>query len=225
MNIHIIVPAFNEEKSIGSVIASLKRGGYNNIVVVDDCSTDSTGEVAFVTGAYVLTHIVNRGQGAALKTGIDYAITAGTDVIVTFDSDGQHRVEDIEALLAPIRAGEVDVTIGSRFLQGHCNVPPLRRIVLFGGKIFLRLMYGIKITDSQCGIRAFSSRAARNIDITMDRMEHASEILEQIFKKNIRYKEIPVTIDYTEYSKAKGQSNLNSFAIAFKLIMTKLSGG
>ena len=219
---YIAIPAYNEGKKITEVIDSLKKENYNNIVIVDDGSIDNTSQEALKTGATVIKHTNNRGQGASLKTAIDYSLKQGADIIVTFDADGQHDPKQIKDLTKPVESGEVDVTLGSRFIGKAENIPFIRKMFLKGGALIIRLFYGIKLTDSHNGFRALSKRAAERIEIKSDRMEHASEILEQIKKKRLTYKEIPVTIIYTEYSMNKGQSTLNAFNILFKMIKNKL---
>jgi polyprenyl-phospho-N-acetylgalactosaminyl synthase len=224
--IFIVIAAYNEEKSIGHVIAALTHEGYKNIVVVDDGSADRTYHTASQSGAYTLRHVINRGQGAALKTGIDFALSKGAEVIVTFDADGQHVPADIRRMVAPVLDGSADVTLGSRFLAGgRTNVSPLRRVYLKLGVFAFLVLYGIRLTDSHNGLRALSRHAAEKIEIKSDRMEHASEIVDQIKKKRLRYKEVPVEIRYTEYSLKHGQKYLtNSFNIFFRMILKKLMG-
>jgi glycosyltransferase involved in cell wall biosynthesis len=221
--IFVVIPAYNEERSIVGVIRDLRSHTYNNIVIVDDCSKDRTFETAKKTGITVLRHLINRGQGAALKTGIDFSLEHGADIIVTFDADGQHLASDILSLVKPVQEGKVDVTLGSRFLGGKSNVPFAKKILLQGGVIFTCLFSGIKLTDTHNGLRALSRKAAQKIKITQDRMEHASEIIDQIHKKRIRFKEVPVNIKYTQYSKKKGQSMVNSLKIIFNLIIRKFA--
>ena len=218
----IIIAAFREESVIGDVVRGV-REKYPQVIVVDDASGDATGQRAREAGATGLTHLINRGQGAALKTGIDFALSQGAEILVTFDADGQHHVEDIAPMIAPIEAGEVDVTLGSRFLRDGSNVPPLRKMVLHAGVIFTRMMSGLRVTDTHNGFRGFSRKAAETIRIVQDRMEHASEILDEIGRHHLSYKEVPVTITYSYYSKGKGQSNLGMFKIAMKYIAHKLS--
>jgi polyprenyl-phospho-N-acetylgalactosaminyl synthase len=224
--IFIVIAAYNEEKSIANVIASLTHEGYRNIVVVDDGSADRTYEAASKKGIYVIRHIINRGQGAALKTGIDFSLSRGADIIVTFDADGQHVPADIKRIVAPVLSGSADVALGSRFLAGSkTNVSPLRRLYLKLGVLTFLVLYGIRLTDSHNGLRAMSRHAAEAIEIKCDRMEHASEIVDQIKKKRLRYKEVPVEIRYTEYSLKHGQNYLtNSFNILFRMIFKKLMG-
>ncbi len=222
MRIFIVIAAYTEGKSIAKVISGLKKAGYKDIVVVDDGSKDDTYSTIKKSGAHVLHHIVNRGQGAALKTGIDYALDNGADIIVTFDADGQHRVEDIPAMINPIRNRECDATIGSRFLK-KTKMPFLRRLTLKIGVIIMWLFYGVKMTDAHNGFRALSRDAAKRIEITSDRMEHASQIIEEIYKKRIKYKEVPVTIRYTDYSIEKGHGGLRQACRVFgRMFLRKL---
>lgn len=224
MNVSIVTAAFNEEKNIRNVIDSLKNEGYSNIIVVDDGSKDKTYSVAKAQGVTVLKHIINRGQGAALQTGMTYALMNGAEYVVHFDSDGQHNAKEIKRMLTPIIKGEVDATLGSRFLKKQ-DIPLQRKITLKGGVIVLRAFYGAKLTDAHNGFRAFSRNAAKKVTITMDKMEHASEIIEKIKKKGIVYKEIPVTISYTEETLKmgrKGQGKFDSLSILFKMLLKKL---
>ena len=219
--IFITIAAYNEEKSIAKVVKGLRKHGYRRIIVVDDCSRDDTGKQAEKAGAIVLRHPINLGQGAALKTGIDYALQHGADIIITFDADGQHLPEDIPTLIQPIVKGDVEIALGSRFLGGS-DVPFMKRLVLKGGILFTWIISGIRLTDTHNGLRALSRGAAQKIQIRQNRMEHASEIIDEIHRKRIPFKEVPVTIRYTRYSLEKGQSVLNAFEIAFKMIIRKL---
>jgi glycosyltransferase involved in cell wall biosynthesis len=218
----IVIPAYNEEKKIEEVVTGLKKAGYLRIVVVDDGSKDGTGQKAYFASAIVLKHIANRGQGAALRTGIEYALENEAEIIVTFDSDGQHQPEDIAPLILPLQEGKAEVALGSRFLNFHSNTPLVRKIFLKGGAGIFRAIYGVRLTDSHNGLRAFSKKAAQAINITQDRMEHASEIIEEISKKRLKYVEVPVTIKYTSYSLQHGQKTSNAFKILLKMFVNKL---
>ena len=220
--IFVIIAAYNEEKSIAKVIKDLHNHNYKNVIVVDDGSKDRTAEIAKRAGATVLKHIINRGQGAALKTGIDYALGKGADIVVTFDADGQHLASEIKNLVKPVKEGKVDAALGSRFLR-KIKMPFIRRVFLKGGAFIFLIMYGIKLTDSHNGFRVLSRKALQKMELKTDGMEHASEIVEEIAKKKIRYKEIPVTILYTDYSKARGQSDWNAFRIFFRMVIKKLT--
>ncbi|MFA6888232.1 MAG: glycosyltransferase family 2 protein, partial [Candidatus Woesearchaeota archaeon] len=203
-NLWVVIAAYNEHQKINQVISSLINNNYKYIIVVDDGSKDNTADVAEKAGAIVLRHILNRGQGAALKTGIDYALKCNAEYIVTFDADGQHQANEIHLLIDPLVNHEADVCLGSRFLKNTSNVSWHRKCLLKAGAGIIWLFYGIHLTDSHNGFRAFTRDAIKKLNLKADRMEHASEILEQIAIKKLKYKEIPVTITYTEYSLQKG---------------------
>jgi glycosyltransferase involved in cell wall biosynthesis len=222
--VFIVIAAYNEEHSIPKVISELRKAGYTEIVVVDDGSKDKTFKAALNAGATVLQHIVNRGQGAALKTGINYAVGQGAGIIVTFDADGQHRVEDIPAMLKPVASGKYDVTFGSRFLtkKSQENVPFVRKVLLKTGVIIVWLFYGVKMTDAHNGFRAISRKAAEKIKITSDRMAHASEIVEEVHRNKLKYKEVPVVIRYTEETLKKGHGSFSEGCrILYNMLMKK----
>jgi glycosyltransferase involved in cell wall biosynthesis len=225
--IFIVVPAYNEEKSIAKVLKTLKENGYNNIIVVDDGSKDRTYSLAKKEGVIVLKHRINRGLGGALNTGITAALKSGADIIVTFDADGQHSVYDIPKIVEPIMNGKADFVVGSRFLKeplfSHKKfIVKVRRLGIFVLNILTFLLYGIKTTDSQSGFRAFSREAASKMTITANRMEVSSEFFRELKEKNLRYAEVPIRTIYTEYSLKKGQRLLNGFKIILKLIFRKL---
>jgi polyprenyl-phospho-N-acetylgalactosaminyl synthase len=218
--IHVVIAAYNEERSIGEVISQLRRL-YPNVIVVDDGSNDDTSKKASEAGATVLRHVINRGQGAALQTGMTFALRRGAKVLVTFDADGQHSVEDIPAMVAPILDGRAQITLGSRFIEDSSSIPFSRRILLGAAVIFTRLTSGMRLTDSHNGFRAFSSEAAKQLDIHLDRMAHASEIIDQIRRSRLPYLEIPVHIRYTEYSMAKGQKTTDAISVAVDYLVSK----
>jgi polyprenyl-phospho-N-acetylgalactosaminyl synthase len=221
---YVIIAAYNEENKISNVIKELKEEGYSNIIVVDDGSADNTYNVAKSNNVIALKHIINRGQGAALQTGMICALLNGADYMVHFDADGQHNSKEIKNLLDPLISKEVEMTLGSRFLKKQ-KIPFMRKVLLKGAIVVLWIFYGIKLTDAHNGFRAFSREAAKKVIITTDRMEHASEIIDEIKKKAINYREIPVTIKYTEDSLKngrKGQGNFDSLEILFKMTMKKI---
>jgi glycosyltransferase involved in cell wall biosynthesis len=222
--VFIVIAAYNEQKNVPKVISELLKAGYKNVVVVDDGSKDNTFNAALNAGATVLQHLVNRGQGAALKTGIDYALEQGADIIVTFDADGQHRVEDIPAMLKPVKSGRYDVAFGSRFLtkKSQENVPFVRKVLLKMGIMIVWVFYGVKMTDAHNGFRALSRKAAEKIKITSDRMAHASEIVEEVHRNNLKYKEVPVVIRYTEETLKKGHGSFaEGCRILYNMVMKK----
>lgn len=206
-DVFIVVPAFNESRTIGVVIREL-RAVYLDVVVVDDGSTDKTTEIAREAGARVLRHCLNRGQGAALQTGIRHCLELGAHFVVTFDADGQHSVDDIEQLLEPLFSGQAKIALGSRFLGSAKGMPAFRRLLLKAAVLFTRLTARIQVTDTHNGLRALSRPAAERLEITVDRMGHASEIADWIGSSGLSFTEVPVHIRYTDYSRAKGQGLL-----------------
>lgn len=219
---YIVVPAYNEAACIERVLRGL-GAAYPNVVVVDDGSTDGTYAIASRLTRYTLRHRVNRGQGAALQTGIEFALRRGARYVVTFDADGQHDPADIAVLLAPIVAGECEITLGSRFLGDAKDIPRLRRLVLRVAVGFTRLLTRLPLTDVHNGLRAFSRRAARQMRISMDGMAHASEVLDRVRQLHLQFREVPVHIRYTSYSLAKGQSLRGSVRILIHYIVGKVA--
>ncbi len=218
---YLILPAYNEAAKIGEVVRQIRQV-YAHVLVVDDGSADATADEARAAGAIVLRHPANRGQGAALQTGITYALRRGAQILVTFDSDGQHRVEDVATLLEPIRRGEAEIVLGSRFLGRTQDMPRVRRAVLRSAILFTWAVSGVRLTDAHNGLRAFSRRAAEEIDIQLDRMAHASELIDQIRRMKLAYQEVPVKIRYTDYSQAKGQRSIGAAKIAFDYLFERL---
>lgn len=212
------MPAYNEETKIGRVIEKLKEHGYNDIIVVDDGSTDNTYNVAEEKNVIVLHHMINRGLGGALSTGITAALEENADVIVTFDSDGQHNARDIKKLLYYLDNG-YDAVIGNRINE---KMPFLRRIGNRGLDMITYLLFGAYVHDSQSGLRGFTRKAASLIEIKTNRMEVSSEIIAEIGKNKLKLKEVPITTIYTEYSLSKGNTVWNGFRIAFKLFLKRI---
>jgi glycosyltransferase involved in cell wall biosynthesis len=219
--VFIVIAAYNEAEAIRHVVDGV-RGKCENIVIVDDGSTDDTTQRLRGCNVFLLRHVVNRGQGAALQTGIEFALARGADIIVTFDADGQHDSNDIPAMLRPILAGECDVTLGSRFLGRAHGIPFSRKLLLKAGVLFTRTISRTHVTDIHNGLRAFSRRAAASLQISLDRMAHASEILDQVQRAGWRYKEVPVNIFYSPYSLIKGQSSWNALRIASQVLIRKV---
>ena len=217
----VIVAAYNEAAAIAGVVTDLKRSRYQ-VVVIDDGSTDGTAQIASAAGATVIKHPLNLGQGAALQTGIDYALSQAAEAVVTFDADGQHRVSDISRLLDALDRERAEFALGSRFLGHSPNLPPLRRLVLRAATLFTHLTTGLVLTDTHNGLRAMTRRGAQAIRLRQNRMAHASEILGQIAASGLRYVEVPVTIEYTAYSLAKGQKIGDSVMILFDLFARRL---
>jgi glycosyltransferase involved in cell wall biosynthesis len=217
----IVIAAYNEAGAIAAVVREL-RAQYPNVVVTDDGSADDTAGCAAQAGAIVLKHLLNRGQGAALQTGISYALLHGAEYVVTFDADGQHSPDDLPAMLAPIIAGEVDICLGSRFLGKSTSMPLSRRLVLKAAVLFTRITSGVRLSDTHNGFRAFSRKAAQKLDIRLDRMAHASELIDQVRLSGLPYREVPVHIRYTDYSLAKGQRSTAALRVAFDYLIGRL---
>ena len=220
-SVWVVVPAYNEATSIGGVVKLLRLEGYK-VVVVDDGSEDATGEIGRSAGAIVLQHCQNLGQGGALQTGIAFCLRYGAQFICTFDADGQHRVEDIQRMWNCLIDQRLDVVLGSRFLGNSPGMPASRRLLLKMAVLFTRFHSGFRLTDAHNGLRLMRAEAASKLALSQLGMAHASEIIKEIARQKLAYSEIPVTILYTEYSKAKGQSGLNSIRIIMELIMGRM---
>jgi glycosyltransferase involved in cell wall biosynthesis len=219
--VFVVIPAYNEGTLLSRVVTEVKRAGYA-VVVVDDGSADSTADHAHAAGAFVVRHPFNLGQGAALQTGIDYALTQAAQFVVTFDADGQHRVSDISRLIEALVRERADFALGSRFLGQAPNLPPLRRLVLQAATLFTRLTTRLQVTDTHNGLRAMTRRGAAALTLRQNRMAHASECLSQIGSSGLRYVEQPVTIEYTAYSLAKGQNLRDAVLILLDLFARRL---
>lgn len=220
----IVVPAFNEEKVIDKVLFKIPRAIDSNkldILVIDDGSTDNTADKVLKSGrAILVSHPVNRGLGAALGTGFEFARLNDYDFLVTLDADGQHDPNEVSKLLKPILDGQADFVFGSRFFQK--GMPLSRRVITFLASIATFLLTGYWTSDSQAGFRAFSRQAIEKIFIEVNRMEVSSDFFRQARENNLRIKEVAITPIYTDYSVKKGQNYLNSANIVGKLILRKL---
>jgi glycosyltransferase involved in cell wall biosynthesis len=217
-DVWVVVPAFREAEIIGRTVRDL-RSTLPNVVVVDDGSRDSTSTNACRAGAHVVCHPVNLGQGAALQTGIEFALANGASVVATFDADGQHRVADLIKMVDILRRESVDIVIGSRFLGSTQSMPVSRRVLLQAAVAFTNLTTGVRLTDAHNGLRAMSASAARRIQLRQNRMAHASEFVTRIAKCGLTYREVPVTIAYTDYSLAKGQKASGSLHVLAELFI------
>ena len=224
-SIFVVLAAYNEAAVLACTLEPLIEQGYT-VVVVDDGSTDRTWALLQSLPVHRLRHRLNLGQGAALQTGMDYALRRGAEMVVHFDGDGQHPADQIDELTAPIAAGETDVVFGSRFLKDsdRRRVPAARRAVLRGGMLVSRLMGGLWLSDTHNGFRALSRRAMMNIRLRENGFAHATEIQREVRRRGLRYREAPATIRYSEYSASKGQPLSNSFNIVVDLVMRKLFG-
>ena len=220
----VVLPAFNEAKAIGKVLAGIPASiGLMSVsaVVVDDGSTDHTAEIARRHGAKVIRHLTNLGAGAATVTGMQAAKVLDADVIVTIDADGQHNPADIQLLVECLLDGPYDVVIGSRLLD-PAGMPASR----FAANLLLNavtyLVHGKIVSDSQSGFKAYSRGAIEAMALSSSGYEICSEIIGEIYRKNLRYKSVPIKAVYTDYSKAKGQHFLNGINLIIGLLMRML---
>lgn len=225
MKVLVVIPAFNESKVIDKVLSSLpakirsvKKLEY---IVVDDGSTDTTSQIAksFKVGVY--RHIINRGLGAAIKTGLEIAKLKKSDVMVTFDSDGQHNSRDIEKIINPIISKKGDLAIGARFNKFSLNNAD-RFILNWLANFVTLIFFGVFSSDSQSGLRAFSKKAIDLIDYRAERMDFSSEILLEAKRHGLKVVEVPIKAVYTSYSRSKGQKSTNAFPVFARLLLRLL---
>lgn len=213
----VVIPVYNEASVVGTVVEAVRQA-FTRVVCVDDASTDASAAAAREAGATVVQHPINLGQGAAIQTGLAYALSdPAMRYAVTFDADGQHRVTDAAAMVDRLRTEPLDVVIGSRFLDTRTRMPAMKRAVLRAGVAYSNATTGVRMTDAHNGLRAMNRDVAAGLRITQNRMAHASEIVEQIGRSDWRYAEQPVEILYTQYSRTKGQSLWNSVNILTEL--------
>jgi len=202
-----VIPAFNEEKTIGSIVLAARRH-VDEVVVVDDGSTDGTVAIAQLAGATVLRHIANRGYGAALRTGFEYARNNGTRALVILDADGQHWPDLIPRVITPVLRGDADISIGSRFLdRGSGKKVPLHR--RFGIAVLTKLTNlgtraSRKVKDAQSGFRAFSQRALNMLNIRETGMGASAEILWEADKNDLKIREVPIDVNYDVEGSTEG---------------------
>lgn len=219
----VIIPVYNEEKVIGDVIRAIKPK-CGTIICVNDGSKDKSSEVINKAGAVLVEHAINLGAGAATQTGVDYALLdKSTEYFITVDADGQHEIEDAMRMLEHLKKNNLDIVFGSRFLGTAHNISPAKRLFLKLAAIFSKRTSGVTLTDPHIGIRVFNRNFAENLNLTMPGFAHASELLFRISEGGYKYDEIPVKITYSDYSKAKGQSMLNSINIVIDLLFHRMS--
>lgn len=215
----LVVPLYNEATVIGDVITEALRY-FSHVVCIDDGSADDSAAIAQAAGAIVVQHPINLGQGAALQTGFDYVLIKTTgQYVVTFDADGQHDPVEAVAMVERAKRDDLAIIYGSRFLDKRTKPGLLKRIVLKTAALMTRLTTGLKLTDAHNGLRCLRRDALSAIRIRQDGMAHASEIVSQLARTKLPWTEMPVHIRYTDYSRSKGQSLLNSVNILVDLIM------
>lgn len=219
MKTFVILPAYNEARRIGQVLQDLSALPYE-VVIVDDASNDDTYKIASKYKVDLLQHKVNRGQGAALQTGNNYALSQGADIIVHFDADGQFLAEEIKDIIQPLLTGEADIVFGSRFLSKKSHIPWLKEKIYFPlARLVNRLLLGIKSSDPQSGFRAMTRATAKQIEIVNDEYAHCSEIIAKAFAHNLRIKEVPMTVIYRDF----GQGFGGGIKILKDILISKIS--
>ena len=215
-DVWIVIPAFNEATVISDVVTDV-LSVFDNVVCVDDGSRDDTAEQAWRAGAYVVRHPVNLGQGAAIQTGVEYARSRpGAAIFATFDADGQHRVQDVMRMIDRLTKEDLDIVVGTRFADSAPVDMPVLRRVLF--PLIAKLSPAsrkLRLTDAHNGLRVFDRTVADGLNLTMNGMAHASEIIAEIVDNGWRVAEEPVEILYTDYSMSKGQPLVNGVNIVF----------
>lgn len=220
-NVYILIPIFNEETKIKSVISELTTS-FKNIVAVNDGSTDSTQEILESLDVVILRHSINLGAGAAISTGFKFIQSLkDAKAVVTFDADGQHSVEDAKAFAKEILLCEEEVIFGSRFIKSKSNIPLIKRIVLSVVVFFTNLLSKVNLSDAHNGLKAIKKTALKKIDIDIDQYGYESQIINEVSKKGITYKEMPTNTIYTEYSKNKGQKLNNGLIILEDLFKSR----
>ncbi len=217
-NIYIVIPAKNEGTRIGAVLKYIQKEGYDNVVVVNDGSTDNTVSIAKKWGATVLTHYVSLGAGAATQTGIEYAMKRGADVVVTLDGDNQHCPTDIKFLIKRMTEKNVDIVIGSRFLNKDNDIPFVRVIYNKIGNVITGFLTGLFVTDSQSGFKAMRAKFAKESKINLNGYEFCTEIISMIKRQKASYAEVPIKVRYTKDTQAKGQSFFNGVRMVGTLV-------
>lgn len=204
-HILVIIPVYNEAEHIVRTIQSVKKAGYSDILVVNDGSRDGTKELLETLPVVSIHHLINRGQGAAIQTGFDWAKKGPWKILVTMDGDGQCDPTDLKALYMPIVANKADMVVGNRF-QSKSNIPLLRQLYNTAGSIITWLLSGVYLQDTQSGMRAYNLKTLENIEIKARGYEFCSDLIRQAATAKLRITDAPVRVFYTKESMKKGQS-------------------
>ena len=221
-SIFVIIPCYNEAAVIRQTVQDVLEKGYP-VIVVDDCSVDKSKKQLNGLPVYYLRHRVNMGQGAALQTGIDFALKKGAEYLVTFDADGQHDSADIPGMMSLLEKENADIVFGSRFLPGaKTNVSASRSFALKFGRYISYLASGIMLSDSFNGLRIFTRRAATGIRLTENKMAHATQFLMITSANKLKFAEYPVSVHYSDYSKKKGLKNADGIKIIVEILLRKI---
>ena len=218
----VVIAAYNESPVLDGVLEGV-LATTSHLVVVDDGSTDTSADIARKAGAHLLRHPMNLGQGAALQTGITYALRQGAQVVVTFDADGQQDPQEIPDVVDALCTGGHAIVLGSRFLGTATNLSTARRLILRVARMFTYLTTGLALSDAHNGFRAMTREFALGLDLRQNRMAHASEIIEHVAETEADFREVPVTVRYTTYSVNKGQRNRDALRVMLELLLGRIS--
>ena len=218
-NVYILVPLYNEEQVISDTIEGLKKY-FNNILIINDGSSDSSLSIISDLGVEYVSHSINLGVGAAVQTGFEFILDnrRKCSAIITFDADGQHRAEDAQRIAQEIEISDKEIIFGSRFLGFDKKIPIVKRLVLKTVCSLTKFITGVNLTDAHNGLKGYKVSAINKININLDGYAYESELIRQVQKHNISFKEVPTDIEYTEYSKSKGQKILSGFIIIEDLL-------
>lgn len=221
--VRVIIPVYNEAQVVRGVVADVKKV-FKNVICVNDGSRDTSSKEILKAGGTLIEHPLNLGAGAATQTGIDYALLdPAAQYFITIDADGQHEVEDAVKMLEYLKEHDLDIVFGSRFLGAVHNISPIKRTFLRLAAVFSSKTSGVYLTDPHIGLRVFNRKFAENLKLTLPDFTHASEIVFRVADGNYRYAEVPISVQYTDYSKAKGQPMLNSINIVFDLFIHRMT--
>ena len=216
------MPVFNEAKVIRQLILKLKKH-FKYIVTINDGSTDETENILKNLDVILINHPLNLGQGAAIKTGLEYIYNhTNAKALITFDADGQHSIEDAINFAGEIANTEKDIIFGSRFIKNNSNVPKLKKLILKIAIHFTNFISSVKLTDTHNGLKAIKTSVLKKIELNIDGYAFETELILEVGKKKIAFMELPTNIKYTNYSKQKGQSVLNSIRIFEDIILRLL---
>ncbi|MGE0792839.1 MAG: glycosyltransferase family 2 protein [Candidatus Woesearchaeota archaeon] len=216
----IVLPAYNEGKVIYKVLKEIQNEGYNNLFVINDCSKDDTEKQAKKSGAKVISHEKNKGVGAATKTGIEFVKKLNFDYFVLMDSDGQHSPKDLHKLLN--YAPKYDVIIGSRLINMK-GMPLHRKIFNIIGSFVTWIFFGMYVRDSQSGFKVFNKKAINKINLSYDGFEFCSEMIGEIHKNKLSFREVPIRVIYSNHSmkKGHGQNLANGIQMVWRFLKRK----
>jgi len=218
----VIIPAFNEAKNIAQVIDNLKKNNFENIIVINDNSSDETESIALKKNVTVLNHKINLGMGAATQTGIEFALKKKFQFFLTIDADGQQSVVDLKKILISLQ--KYNCVIGSRFLQKN-KIPFFRRIANKIANILTGCFFGVWVTDSQSGLRGFTRKVAKKLNLYGGGFEFCSDFIREVNALNFKIHEVPISVVYTKTLLKKGQhfaEGLKTFGKLFLKAITRL---